>query len=609
MIKLKRLKFSNMFSYGENNVIDFTKHQIAQLTGPNGFGKTSLVIILQELLFSKNIKGLKKDEIQNTFTKANSWSGELEFDVDASSYKVSVVRKGDTSKVKLEQDGKDISEHRIPDTYKKIEHILGIPFKIFSQLTYQSSKDLLEFLYATDTTRKKFLIELFNLEQYLLIGEQFKTKLVAAERELALLEGERRNIETTLSTTVIPERGTAKIVPVVDDTLAEKIRVLKTELTGYLEQCKKIDTNNVRKAELSRLVFDLTMAEPIEPKEEKAIYRDITNSITRLQTEKASKQNSIKKLDTNDKCYACGQLIDNSKNLELKTNLEQEIVELDTKLQGATESLKHYTSILQAYEILVPKWNINKRAIEKFEELGSLIDKTLPVKHPDYSDIQNQLKTFSTALSTQETAQKEVLSYNESINNRNIKIQTLEEQNRNFRARQALLENDIIKLQQKINNLTILKKAFSPSGVVAYKLENVVKELETSINRYLSILSDGQFQFEFQLTGEKLNIIIINNGIEKSIESLSGGEFGRVQTSVLLAVRNTLGDIGNKQLNLLFLDEITGVLDAAGKEKLFEVLSEEQDTNIMLIAHDYSHPLISKIEIEKLDNVSYINAS
>ena len=76
-------------------------------------------------------------------------------------------------------------------------------------------------------------------------------------------------------------------------------------------------------------MFDLTMIEPIEPKEEKIAYRDITKLITQLQTEKTSKQNSIKKLDTNDKCYACGQLIDNSKNLELKTNLEQEIKDLE----------------------------------------------------------------------------------------------------------------------------------------------------------------------------------------------------------------------------------------------------------------------------------------
>ena len=46
---------------------------------------------------------------------------------------------------------------------KKIpEELIGVDFNIFSQLTYQSSIDLLEFLKATDTNRKKFLINLFN---------------------------------------------------------------------------------------------------------------------------------------------------------------------------------------------------------------------------------------------------------------------------------------------------------------------------------------------------------------------------------------------------------------------------------------------------------------
>jgi DNA repair exonuclease SbcCD ATPase subunit len=81
-----------------------------------------------------------------------------------------------------------------------------------------------------------------------------------------------------------------------------------------------------------------------------------------------------------------------------------------------------------------------------------------------------------------------------------------------------------------------------------------------------------------------------------------------VQTAVLLAVRSTLSKIGGKSINLLFLDEITGVLDDAGKEKLFEVLQEEVGLNVFLISHDYSHPLIPKIEIEKINNISTIYA-
>ena len=78
----------------------------------------------------------------------------------------------------------DISDHKVLDTYKKISDIIGLDFEVFSQLTYQSSTDLLEFLKATDANRKKFLINLFNLEKYIAIGEKIKLNHTEQIREL-----------------------------------------------------------------------------------------------------------------------------------------------------------------------------------------------------------------------------------------------------------------------------------------------------------------------------------------------------------------------------------------------------------------------------------------
>ena len=55
MIKLKTLSFSNMFSYGKDNKIDLDKAKITQLTAPNGSGKSSIAMVIQEILFNKSI--------------------------------------------------------------------------------------------------------------------------------------------------------------------------------------------------------------------------------------------------------------------------------------------------------------------------------------------------------------------------------------------------------------------------------------------------------------------------------------------------------------------------------------------------------------------------
>jgi DNA repair exonuclease SbcCD ATPase subunit len=108
------------------------------------------------------------------------------------------------------------------------------------------------------------------------------------------------------------------------------------------------------------------------------------------------------------------------------------------------------------------------------------------------------------------------------------------------------------------------------------------------------------------LEKENLNISVIANGLKSPIENVSSGEFNRIQTAILLAIKSLLSKISGSSINLLFLDEIMGVLDAEGKEKLVELIQKEDNLNTFLIAHDYDHPLIDKIQIKKENNISYI---
>ena len=59
-ITLKDLTINNMFSYGEDNTLDLNSSDITQLTASNGSGKSTIALIIQEILFGKNIKGKGK---------------------------------------------------------------------------------------------------------------------------------------------------------------------------------------------------------------------------------------------------------------------------------------------------------------------------------------------------------------------------------------------------------------------------------------------------------------------------------------------------------------------------------------------------------------------
>jgi exonuclease SbcC len=248
----------------------------------------------------------------------------------------------------------------------------------------------------------------------------------------------------------------------------------------------------------------------------------------------------------------------------------------------------------------------NKRAIERFEHLTQLIDSTIPSQYPNIGNIETKIADLKREYSAEFSAANEAQDHNKQIGIHNARVDALNDQKNDFSIRQRSVKDVTLTKSNQINSLNILKKAFSTSGIVAFKLENLTKELENSINYYLSLLSDGQFQVEFKLDKEKLNISVINNGISTPIETVSGGEFSRIQTSILLAIRNLLSKLGGSSVNLLFLDEITGVLDDEGKDKLIEVLQREDNLNVFLISHDFTHPLIDKISIVKEDNISSI---
>ena len=67
MIILQKLKWDNCFSYGEGNELDLELTTLTQIIGTNGMGKSSIPLIIEEALYNKNSKGIKKADIPNRY--------------------------------------------------------------------------------------------------------------------------------------------------------------------------------------------------------------------------------------------------------------------------------------------------------------------------------------------------------------------------------------------------------------------------------------------------------------------------------------------------------------------------------------------------------------
>ena len=192
---------------------------------------------------------------------------------------------------------------------------------------------------------------------------------------------------------------------------------------------------------------------------------------------------------------------------------------------------------------------------------------------------------------------------NERRTKLNTRIQVIQEQTAEFVEQQEEYDGKLLGNQKLEAELDTLKKSFSTNGLLAYKIENLVGELEELANEYLAELSDGRFTLEFVVSNDKLNVQITDNGNVVDILALSSGELARVNTATLIAIRKLMSSISKSKINVLFLDEVTNVLDDQGREKLVEVLLRE-DMNTYIVSHGWSHPLLEKIEVVKDGNIS-----
>ena len=595
MITLKRLKWNNCFSYGSDNELDLDSNNVTQIIGKNGMGKSSVPLIIEEALYNKNSKGIKKADIPNRYIN-NGYDIHLTFSKEDILYEVIVNRKA-SIKVKLLKDGEDISSHTATNTYKTLQEVLGIDFKTFSQLVYQNTNSSLQFLTATDTNRKKFLIDLLHLEEYVVLFEVFKEASRHANSKITEINAAIATIEKWLHDNKLE---TTTILPMLNleiDTSQdeETLRSLLLQFENISEKNKKIKNNNSYK-DLFRQI-DINKANIINASE--------LLSYDELQTEdgsiKASISNSNKLLEKllklGDTCPTCEQPVDG----RFKKDLIQ--AELDN-VEEAKEKSGNILTQIGRIKTNNEQYK-NKLSIQKnWEDLYSRIDHSLSSKQVDGNELNSRITRVRERIHTAKEKLGEIAKENEKRTKNNTRIQIIQEQTEAFKKQLREAESEVEKHNKVFINLEILKKAFSTNGLLAYKIENLVKELEELVNTYLAEFSDGRFTLEFVVLNDKLNVQITDNGKIVDILALSSGELARVNTATLIAIRKLMSSISKSRINILFLDEVVSVLDDLGREKLVEVLTQEENLNTYVVSHGWTHPLLDKIEIVKEENIS-----
>ncbi len=603
MITLKKLKWDNCFSYGSDNELDLSSDIVTQLVGTNGTGKSSIPLILEEVLFNKNSKGIKKADIPNREVN-NGYNISLTFDVVDDQYEIDVVRRANI-KVKLYKNGEDISSHTATNTYKTLEQIIGIDFKTFSQIVYQNTNASLQFLTATDTNRKRFLIDLLQLDDYVKYFEVFKELSRTLGGDVSRIQGKIDTIIKWLNdnkledTSLLPKLD----LPFYSEEDEESLRSLQIEMENISEITKKINQNNLYKSQLESI--DIGLAKEFLSMNDYEDTSDLKQSLGEL-TSRASLENKMIKKYTDlqemdeGRCPTCEQPVDYE---FISTQLRNHISEKNSFVERI-DAVKNSISRIENTNNTFTQM---QETVNNYEDLLRSVDMTLANEVPNSNELQEKIEKIKGRIRDRKSRVEEIIAENEKRERHNTRLSIIQEQQTDFENQLDELSANIGEIEDKLSHVEILKKAFSTNGLLAYKIENLVKDLEVLTNEYLAELSDGRFSLEFVVLNDKLNVEIDDNGKKVDILALSAGELARVNTSTLLAIRKLMSSISKSRINVLFLDEVTNVLDELGKERMVEILLREENLNTYIVSHGWTHPLLSKIEVIKEDKISRLD--
>lgn len=597
MITLKKMKWSNPFSYGENNEINFDSSPLTQIVGGNGHGKSSIALILEEVLYNKNSKGIKKADILNRNVKAKSYSIELELDKDGREYTIKTVR-GATQTVKLTCDGEDISSHTSTATYKTIEELIGYDHKTFCQIVYQSSSASLEFLTATDGNRKKFLIDLLNLTKYVELGDVFKGLATGVDKAVTAANAKITSCDDWLKKYRAADLTKQEVQPVPDQPkdLEEVCQTVRDTLRDIEAKNKAIVQNNKYKELLEGLVL-----QPVGAKPGSQIPEYTREKIELAKTVKDCDSFISKMGKLGSVCPTCLQDID-------KHKIDDLLEEQRSSKTSASIRVQELEALIRNLELEVKEWEKLNETKELYEEYHALYDSNITTELLDKKTLEQTIKSTEASIQQVKDTIKKITDSNNKAIAHNARVDVILSQLQEMEASLVVHRAELEEASDKLSTLQVLVKTFSATGLVAYKIECLVKDLESTTNEYLGELSGGRFQLGFRIAGsDKLNVVITDQGKDIEILALSGGERARVNAAALLGIRKLMQSLSNTRINLLILDETIENLDLEGKEKLVEVLLKEEYLNTFVVSHGFQHPLLEKVTVIKQNNISRID--
>ena len=162
-------------------------------------------------------------------------------------------------------------------------------------------------------------------------------------------------------------------------------------------------------------------------------------------------------------------------------------------------------------------------------------------------------------------------------------------------GRKSEVEKSLQKLAGEREVFDQLATAFGRTGVQALLVEAAIPDLEAEANLLLGRMTDNTMNVKLETqresqrgeTVETLEIKVSDALGTRSYETFSGGEAFRINLALRISLSKLLARRAGAPLPTLFIDEGFGTQDAAGRERVLDVIQSISDDfeRILVITH------------------------
>ena len=518
----KRFEFSNMFSYGTNNVIDFTNMKGAYgIFAPNASGKSTLWDALSFCMFDKCSRTIRAEDVMN-YSKMN-FDCKFEFELNGIPYfierKAKKSPKRGTVKVDVDFyrmiDGQkeSLNGEQRRETNASIREYIGTyeDFVLTAMSTQSNSSGFIE---KSQKERKELLAQFLDMDVFEDLWsiatyeirelntllreykkEDFPSQLVEAEQSLTSITGSldqlkkrKDELDLKLDNTIMKMEYEVRTLKPVEDigdkeTLQSKLKEIQILLDNQNSECdfNKLQINDieVKQKDVESKLSKLNIK---ELKKKNTKYNRLDTKYNKLEQQSQTIELDLKHMRTtldgigqltfDDDCDHCVQ----NKNTPIVKQTEQ--LQKDIKIQNT-----------------------------KFEKL--IKEKVKVLDERSQYDVKNELQDYETLTDESRVLDKEWLDatkvYDECIklvDGYNSEIKSLSELIKKADEQQQAVEHNKL-VNQRINSFKdtreTLKDKISEVNEEVMSITSDIKLAEKSIqqvNESIEKLRDMEIKYD-----------------------------------------------------------------------------------------------------------------